>query len=92
MNEKWSTEFSIHKLDNYFKIGRQSRCWDPNVKHDSQIKSYDIEQKVLKIVVLKSVEAFNPFSAGTDFRSQIRTSNVGPRTESIKKIIMTVDP
>ena len=32
-------------------------------------------------------QRFNPFSAETDFRRQILTSKVGPRTERIKNII-----
>ena len=34
----------------------------------------------------------NPFNLGTDFRCQIPTSEVVPRTERIKVFIMTVDP
>ena len=32
-----------------------------------------------------SLCAVNPFSAGTDFRRQILTSNVRPRTERVKR-------
>ena len=34
----------------------------------------------------------NPFRAGVGIRRQRLTSEVDPRTERIKKIIMTVDP
>ena len=34
---------------------------------------------------------FNPFSAGTVFRRRILTSDVDPRGERIKKVIMAAD-
>ena len=47
---------------------------------------------IVVVIIVLICPRFNPYSAGIDFRRQIVTSKVDPRTVRIKIFLIAVDP
>ena len=61
-----------------------------DIHDDFRLKKISV--RVVVLVCLKLFQSFNPHSAGIDFRRQILTTKVHPRTVRVKIFLMVVDP